>query len=195
MRFPLGELTKPEVREIAAAAGLPVASKRDSQDLCFLAGEGRRGFLARHGDLGDREGPIHDRAGRVLGRHRGQHNFTVGQRRGIGVATGEPLYVLETDAAANSVVVGSREQLATRTVALRDATLLRDATQVDAVKLRYRSKRLACTLEPSEAAAGRHNAITARLSEPAFGVAPGQVASLMRGDQIVGHATIAGRAD
>ena len=107
MRFPLGELTKPEVREIAAAAGLPVASKVDSQDLCFLAGTDRARFLERHGRIGDRPGAIVDMHGTVLGRHRGQHNFTVGQRRGIGIAGDEPLYVLEKDAA-----VGSRDRRA-----------------------------------------------------------------------------------
>ena len=190
MRFPLGELTKPEVREIAAAAGLPVANRAESQDLCFLAGEGRRGFLARHGGLRDLEGPISDRSGRVIGRHRGHHNFTVGQRRGIGIAASEPLYVLETDAESNRVVVGTREQLAAHTVELRQATLLRGAGEVDSVKLRYRSKQLLCVVEPHEAAPGFHELLTIRLEEPASGVAPGQVASLMRGDQVIGHATI-----
>ena len=84
MRFPLGELTKPEVRALAAEAGLPVASKADSMDLCFLAGTGRAAFLARHGGARERPGEIVDRGGRVLGRHRGHHGFTVGQRKGIG---------------------------------------------------------------------------------------------------------------
>ena len=100
LRFPLAELRKPRVREIAAAAGLPVAAKAESQDLCFLAGEGKRSFLARHGGLGERPGPIIDRAGRRVGEHTGHHHFTVGQRRGLGGAGGpEPRYVLATDAA------------------------------------------------------------------------------------------------
>ena len=107
MRFPLGELTKPSGRGWHEA-GLSVADKADSQDLCFLAGTGRARFLARHGGLGDRPGDLVDRRGRRLGRHRGHHDFTVGQRRGLGVGgTGEPLYVLATDAAANTVTVGS----------------------------------------------------------------------------------------
>src|ERR1700729_545355 len=85
MRFPLGDLAKPEVRRIAAAAGLPVASKADSQDLCFLAGTTRARFLARHGGLDDADGSIVDRAGAVLGHHQGQHRFTVGQPRGIAI--------------------------------------------------------------------------------------------------------------
>ena len=116
LRFPLADLTKPQIRELAAGAGLPVAAKRESQDLCFLAGEGKSSFLARHARLRERPGEIVDRSGRVLGRHRGHHDFTVGQRRGLGVAAGEPLYVLATDAAANRVVVGPREELATQRV-------------------------------------------------------------------------------
>ena len=84
LRFPLAELSKPRVRELAAGAGLAVADKAESQDLCFLAGEGKRSFLARHGGLDERPGEIVDRAGRPVGRHRGHHGFTVGQRRGLG---------------------------------------------------------------------------------------------------------------
>ena len=104
-------LTKPEVRELARAAGLAVADEAESQDLCFLAGEGKAGFLARHGGLADRRGDIVDRDGRRLGEHRGHHRFTVGQRRGIGLASPEPLYVLATDAEANRVTVGPASEL------------------------------------------------------------------------------------
>jgi len=183
MRFPLGELTKPQVRAIAAEAGLPVAAKADSQDLCFLAGTGRAAFLARHGGLRDRPGDLLDRRGTRVGRHRGHHHFTVGQRRGIGLGGGgEPLYVLGTDADANTVVVGAREELKTSTVALRDIQLHRTAEDVDAVKLRYRSKALPCTLDGD----------VARLGEPVDGAAPGQAAVLLAGDVVVGCATIAG---
>ncbi len=187
LRFPLAELTKPRTRELAARAGLRVAAKRESQDLCFLAGEGKRSFLARHARLGERPGEIVDRAGGVVGRHRGHHQFTVGQRRGLGVATGKPLYVLATDAAANRVVVGAREELATRTVPLRDAVLRRDGSRVDRVKLRYRSRPISCRVE---AGAGHHRELSLRLDQPAYGVAPGQTACLMDGERIVGHATI-----
>ena len=186
LRFPLGELTKPEVRELARAAGLPVADKRESQDLCFLAGTGKAAFLARHGGLGARPGAILDRAGRTVGRHRGQHHFTVGQRKGVGVAAAEPLYVLGKDAAANTVTVGPRAALATDEVAVRDAVLHRPGAEVDRVKLRYRTRPLGCRVEP--APDGR---LTLRLAEPADGAAPGQVACLMRGDVVVGHGVIA----
>src|SRR5919204_4915862 len=85
LRFPLGELTKPQVRALAAEAELPVAWRAESQDLCFLAGTGKAAFLARHGGLADRPGEVVDGDGRVLARHRGAHHFTVGQRRGLGI--------------------------------------------------------------------------------------------------------------
>jgi tRNA-specific 2-thiouridylase len=189
MRFPLGELTKPEVRALAAEAGLAVASKADSQDLCFLAGTGRAAFLARHGGAREREaepGEIVDRGGRVLGRHRGHHGFTVGQRKGIGVAAAEPLYVLATDARTNRVTVGARADLATHEVAVRGAVLHRAAGEVDTVRLRYRSRPLGCTVEEH----GRGRA-TLRLEDPVDGAAPGQTACLYAGDVVVGYATIA----
>lgn len=185
LRFPLGELDKPRVRALAAEAGLAVASKRESQDLCFLAGTGRAAFLARHGDQPDRPGDVVDRAGRRLGRHVGQHHFTVGQRRGIGIAAAEPLYVLATDAAANTVTVGAREQLAVDRVAVRGAVLHRPASEVEAVKLRYHSTALPCRVH------GDGDELELVLGEPVLGAAPGQAAVLLRGDAVVGVATIA----
>ena len=187
--FPLTELTKPEVREIAARHGLAVARKAESQDLCFLAGQGKRGFLRRHGGLEDREGAVLDRSGRAVGRHRGHHNFTVGQRRGIGVSAPEPLYVLATDAAANTVTVGTRRELQTRRVRVRDAVLHRDGARVDAVRLRYRSRPLPASV--GTAASGRHESLEVELGEEFVGASPGQTAVLMAGDAIVGHGTIA----
>jgi tRNA-specific 2-thiouridylase len=187
--FPLTEMTKPEVREVAARHGLAVARKAESQDLCFLAGQGKRGFLRRHGGLREQDGAVVDRAGRALGRHRGHHDFTVGQRRGIGVSAPEPLYVLATDAATNTVTVGTRAELETRTVQVRDAVLHRDATAVDAVKLRYRSRTLPATV--SATGRGRHSSLEIDLGEPFAGAAPGQTAVLMAGERIVGHGTIA----
>jgi tRNA-uridine 2-sulfurtransferase len=190
MRFPLGELTKPEVRRIAADAGLPVASTADSQDLCFLAGTDRARFLARHGGIEAREGQLVDRSGRVLGRHRGQHLFTVGQRRGLGVAGGRPLYVLDKDPVTNRVVVGPREALCTKRVALRAVRLRRAADRVAAVKLRYRSKPLPARLI-GDADEGRHPRLELELDRPAEAVAPGQLACLMDGELVVGYGTIA----
>jgi tRNA-uridine 2-sulfurtransferase len=190
LRFPLGELTKPEVRVLAAEAELPVASKAESQDLCFLAGTGKAAFLARHGDLPDRPGEIVDGGGRTLGRHRGHHRFTVGQRRGLGLGAPEPLYVLATDAASNRVTVGPRAALATRTVAVRGARLHRAGAEVDAVKLRYRSRAIRCRVA-GDPEPGAHRRIELELADPVDGAAPGQTACLLRGDAIVGWGTIA----
>jgi tRNA-specific 2-thiouridylase len=189
MRFPLGALTKGEVRQIAAEAALPVAAKADSQDLCFLAGTDRARFLARHSRLADRPGEITDRGGRVLGRHLGQHRFTVGQRRGLGVAAGEPMYVLDKDAVGNRVTVGPATALRTDRVALRGARLHRAGSDVDRVKLRYHSKPLAARLLGSPRA-GRHDALELELADPADAAVPGQLACLMRGDSVVGWGTI-----
>jgi len=189
LRFPLTTLTKPEVREIAARHGLSVARKPESQDLCFLAGQGKAKFLRRHGGLREREGAVLDRSGRTIGRHRGHHNFTVGQRRGIGVSADEPLYVTATDATANTVTVGTREEVETRRVRIRDAVLHRDGGQVDAVKLRYRST--AVPTEGLAAGMGRHDELELELAESFVGAAPGQAAVLMAGEAIVGHGTIA----
>jgi len=182
LRFPLGDLDKAQVRAIAAEHELPVASKPDSQDLCFLAGTGRAAFLARHGDLGERPGDIVDVAGRVMGRHGGAHRFTVGQRRGLEVGGApEPLYVLRTDAGANTVIVGPRAALATTGVRVRDARLHAPAREIDAVKLRYRAPAVPCTLRGE----------TIELARPVDGPAPGQTAVFLRGDAVLGCATIA----
>jgi tRNA-specific 2-thiouridylase len=186
LRFPLAELTKPEVRRLAEQAGLEVAGRPESQDLCFLAGQGKRRFLRDHAGLEDRSGEVVDRGGRRLGEHGGHHNFTVGQRRGLGVGGGEPLYVLATDAATNRVVAGGREELATSRIRIRGARLHRRPDRVDGVRLRYHSPRRACRVE---LAPDGGEAVVA-LSEPVDAVAPGQVACLMDGDLVVGHGTI-----
>ncbi|HEX8753270.1 MAG TPA: tRNA 2-thiouridine(34) synthase MnmA [Solirubrobacterales bacterium] len=188
LEFPLTEMTKAQVREVAARHGLAVARKPESQDLCFLAGQGKRGFLLRHGGLREREGAILDSSGRTIGRHRGHHEFTVGQRRGIGVSLNEPGYVIATDAAANTVTVGTSEEIEARTIGIRDAVLHRDGSRVDAVRLRYHSRALPATI--GAAAAGRHEALEIALGERFFGAAPGQTAVLMDGETIVGHGTI-----
>ncbi len=191
MRFPLGELTKPEVRALAGAAGLPVASRAESQDLCFLAGTGKAAFLARHGALEDRPGEIVDPAGRVLGRHRGHHHFTVGQRKGLGLAAPEPLYVLRTEPASNRVVVGPRAALAVSRVAVRGARLHRPGAEVDHVRLRYRSRPVPCRVAGAPGV-GSHRRLELELGVPFHGAAPGQAACLLRGDVVVGWGTISG---
>jgi tRNA-specific 2-thiouridylase len=188
--FPLGGMRKAQVRELAAAAGLAVAGRRDSQDLCFLAGTRQGAFLERHGGLGERPGRIVDVEGNVLGEHAGAHRFTVGQRHGLGIGGGKPLYVLATDTSKSTVTVGSREELLSDGVQVREVTLHRDGGCVDGVKVRSRGRRFPCRLL-GEAGAGRHRSVSVRLEEPAERTAPGQFACLYAGDVIVGHGTIA----
>ena len=189
LRFPLGELHKPQVRELASRAGLAVAGRRDSQDLCFLAGTGRQAFLERHGRLPRRPGPILTGDGRVLGEHAGAHLYTVGQRHGLGIATGEPVYVLSTDAASNTVTVGVREELRAERIAVRDLVLHQAGGAVDGLRLRAHGRRLDCRIaEPL--AAGRHAGAEVELLADAERTAPGQLACLYSGELVVGHGTI-----
>jgi tRNA-uridine 2-sulfurtransferase len=189
--FPLGGYAKPEVRELARRAGLPVADKPESQDLCFLAGTGQQAFVERHGDaaMQGAAGDIVDREGHVLGHHDGHHRFTVGQRRGIRVAADQPLYVLAKDAGHNRIVVGPREQLATTSVKLGPGHLHRDSAQIDAVRLRYQGAVLDCSVD-SELPAGDHQGLTVELEREVAAPAPGQVACLMRGEHVIGWALI-----
>ena len=190
LRFPLGEMHKPQVRERALEAGLDVARRRDSQDLCFLAGTRQGAFLERHGGLGPRPGPIVDRDGCVLGEHSGAHVFTVGQRHGLGIGGTDPLYVLGTDTHANTVTVGPRHELLVRGMAVREATLHRDGACVDGVRVRAHGRRFACRLA-GDPGAGRHARLSVELEEPAERTAPGQLACMYSGDVVVGHGTIA----
>jgi tRNA-specific 2-thiouridylase len=176
--FPLGVQRKEETRAQALTAGLAVAGRPESQEACFLAGGDYRDFLARHG-LGAAAGPVLDESGAVLGRHDGFWRFTPGQRRGIGVAAGTPLYALRTEPATNAVVVGPRESLARRRVTARLGRLFVPAERVEA-KLRSRSPAVPATVEPLA------RGFRLRLDEPAYGVAPGQAAVLYEDDAVVG---------
>ena len=178
------------MRELAREAGLPVADKRESQDLCFLAGLGGRAVHAapRRAAAPRSPGEIVDRGGRVLGRHDGQHHFTVGQRRGLGVAAAEPLYVLGKDAEPNRVVVGPRAALATRPRASRGrraCTALPREVETVRAALPRRADRLPCA-----DVAGETRSLELELERRASAVAPGQIACLMRGDRVVGEGTI-----
>ena len=179
--FPLGEQTKERTRAEAAAAGLAVARRAESQEACFLAGDDYRAFLTRHG-LEANEGPIVDTQGARVGTHDGFWRFTPGQRRGLGVSAAEPLYAVSTDARTNTVTVGPRASLATSTLAVR-GRLFAGASNVTA-KLRYRSPAVAASVEPTDAG------FRLRLDEPAYGVARGQAAVLYDGDLVVGSGLI-----
>ena len=195
LRFPLGSLTKPEVRELAAQASLEVARRPDSQDLCFLAGTRSSDFLERHGGIKRRAGAVVDGQGRKLGEHAGVHTLTVGQRHGLGIGGNQiegvegPLYVIATDASSNTVTVGPREQLRTAAVSVREVTLHRDGGQVDAVKVRYRGRRMPCRVQ-DQPNAGLHERVELEMLDPIERTAPGQIACLYEGDVIVGYGTI-----
>jgi tRNA-specific 2-thiouridylase len=179
--FPLGEQTKDETRAEAARAGLTVAGRPESQEACFLAGDDYRAFLQRHG-LRAAEGPVVDERGRELGRHDGFWRFTPGQRRGLGVSAGAPLYALRSEPATNTVVVGPREALAVREVEAR-GRLYVPVERAEA-KLRYRSPAVSTRVEQID------GGFRLQLDAPAYGVAPGQAAVLYDGDVVVGAGTI-----
>jgi tRNA-specific 2-thiouridylase len=188
--FPLAEIEKPAVREIARRAGLSVADKAESQDLCFLAGIRRESLLDRLRTAPAKSGVVVALDGTVLARHEGLDRFTVGQRRGVGVASGEPLYVVGKDLGSGRVTVGPREALAVREVEVESVELYRDASSIDRVKLRYRSEAVGCSV-PAAPSAGRYPRIAVMLNEPFMAAAPGQVACLLSGDRVVGHGLIA----
>ena len=175
--FPLGVQDKEETRAEAERAGLDVARRAESQEACFLAGDDYRAFVGRHG-LAPRAGAIVDEEGNALGEHDGFWRFTPGQRKGIGVAAGRPLYVLGADARANTVVVGPHESLARRHVAA-SGRLYVDVERADA-KLRYRSPAVAASVIPTG------SGFELELDEPAYAVARGQAAVLYEGDAVVG---------
>jgi tRNA-specific 2-thiouridylase len=130
-----------------------------------------------------------DRHGRLLGHHRGHRHYTVGQRRGLGVAAPAPLYVLEKDAVGNRVIAGSLDELAVGSVELAPVRLYRTGARVDHVRLRYRSGPVPCSLD-GDFGEGEHESLSVTLHETAFGVACGQTACLMEGDLVLGHGTI-----
>lgn len=184
--FPLGDLQKTQVREMARAAGLPGAQAVESQEVCFVGEGGYAPFLERSGGLESRIGPIEDARGRLLGTHGGYWRFTVGQRKGLGVAGAEPLHVLATDAARNAVIVGARADLETRTVALDPARIHGElGDDLLDVRVRYRG---AALRGRARADAGR---VWIDLLDPADGVAPGQTAALYRRGRLVAAGTIA----
>src|SRR3954453_21376252 len=175
--FPVGEQTKDETRDEAARAGLAVARRTESQEACFLGGGDYRDFVKRHG-VAEAEGEIVDEQGRQLGRHGGFWRFTTGQRRGLGVSSAEPLYVLRTDPGANTVVVGPRESLAVETIFARGRLYVR-VTRAE-VKWRFRSPTVPAAVEETE------HGFRLALEAPAYGVAAGQTAVLYESGVVVG---------
>jgi tRNA-specific 2-thiouridylase len=181
IRFPLGEQTKEETRAEAARAGLAAAGRSESQEACFLAGGDYRAFLERHGLPGD-EGAIVDADGREVGRHSGYWRFTPGQRRGLGIPGGQPLYAVRSDPGTNTVVVGPRELLAVRELEARGR--LHVPLERAEAKVRYKSPGVPARVRPLE------HGFRLTLDEAAYGVAPGQAAVLYEDGVVVGSGTI-----
>jgi len=179
--FPLGTTTKDAVRAEARAAGLDAARRPESQEACFLAGGDYRSFLERQG-VAATPGAIVDEAGTVVGSHAGLWRFTPGQRRGLGLASAEPLHVVRSDPDSNTLVVGPRRSLGVRTVAARGRLFL--ALERVEAKLRYRSRPVGAAVTP--VAGG----FQLELDEPVDAVAPGQVAVLYDDDAVVGAGVI-----
>lgn len=191
MLFPLGELTKGEVRELARARGFVTAAKPESQDICFVPdGDYARFIEGRCGaDTAFNPGEIVDREGRVLGEHAGLIRYTIGQRKGIGVAAREPLYVLGKDASANRLIVGFRDELLSSGVVARDVNLIGgdawEAPREVQVKTHYRQRPVAATVEMSG-----DDELTVVFDELQSSAAPGQSAVLYDGDEVLGGGTI-----
>src|SRR5215211_3847463 len=184
--FPLGEYRKTEVRAIAEERGLAVAYTPESQDICFIPDGDYRGFIRKK--VAASPGDVVDDEGRVLGRHAGVVDFTVGQRRGIGVSAPTPLYVTEVRPRSGQVVVGRKQDLEVSEVGVRDLNWFLDPGEVARVQVRYNSSPVPCTVE--EVAEGGW---IAYLDEPAIGVAPGQSAVFYTGDgeRVVGGGVVA----
>jgi tRNA-specific 2-thiouridylase len=183
-------MTKPEVRERARKHGLALAEKPDSQEICFVPGGDYKNFLdaylAEQGDsLPDTAGELVTTDGRVIGEHGGIHNFTVGQRKGLGVATGSPLYVLQIKGDTHQVIVGEQENLYSRTLRTRRINLisiddLREEMRVS-VKIRHRHEPAVATIERIG-----QDEILVTFDEPQRAITPGQAAVFYDGDVVVG---------
>ena len=193
--FPLGDMTKPEVRELARKHGLALAEKPDSQEICFVPGGDYKRFidayLAEQGEsLPDTSGELVTASGEVIGEHSGIHNFTVGQRKGLGVATGSPLYVIQISGAQKQVIVGGDEHLYSRTLRARRVNLisvqdLHGPMRV-AVKIRHRHEPAPAMIEPCG-----EDEILVTFDQPQRAITPGQAAVFYDGDVVVGGGWIA----
>jgi tRNA-specific 2-thiouridylase len=188
--FPVGELTKPAVRQIAAARGLPVAGRHDSQDLCFLADGDYRRFLR---DWAPPDaispGPIVDSTGAVLGQHQGLPFYTIGQRKGLGIAASEPLFVLRLEPASNEVMVGPARELGNDRLVAREVNWIAGqppAGPIEAqIKIRYRARPMPGTLCPLG-----DSRVEVRFEAPLRDITPGQGAVFYQGDLCLGGGLI-----
>lgn len=190
--FPIGDYPKAEVRRMAAARGLPIASKHDSMDLCFLADDDYRRFLRDWAPKAMQPGQIVDRSGKVLGAHDGLPNYTIGQRKGLGIGgIAEPLYVLELDSSRNALVVGTLDELGQRELLATGVNWTLDRPVATGFrgqcKIRYRSRAADCTLYPQP-----NGDVRVVFDAPLRDITPGQSAVFYSGAHCLGGGVIAG---
>ncbi len=188
--FPIGDYTKPQVREMAVKFGLPVASKQESQDLCFIGDNDYRRFLREHGPAAMFEpGPILTTAGDQLGTHSGLPNYTIGQRKGLGIAHSEPLYVIKMDQQRNALVVGTRAELGRDTLTAAGVNWIAGTPPDEAfeatVKIRYKSKPARATVTPLP-----EDRVHIQFEEPLRDITPGQGAVFYQDDLCLGGGII-----
>lgn len=187
--FPVGDYPKAEVRRLAESFGLPTASRKDSQDLCFLAGDDYRNFLARNAPQINRPGSIINRKGEVLGQHNGLANYTIGQRKGLGIASPVPLYVLGKDAAVNALIVGLEDELGTRELTARNVNWVGGEAPPAAfraeVKIRYTARPVLAEVTPLNGGQAR-----VQFDAPARDATPGQAAVFYVEDEVLGGGII-----
>lgn len=186
--FPLGELNKADTRRIAAEYGLKTADKPESQDLCLVESNGSmRAFLDKY--LAPQKGDIVDTSGKVLGQHDGVHHYTIGQRKGIGIAAAEPLYVIELDAANNRVIVGDRTKATQPECTVNRVnwvSIAQPSAPIHAeAQIRYRSSPVGVTIIPLE-----DSRVRLVFDEPQFSITPGQAAVWYEGDKVLGGGII-----
>jgi tRNA-specific 2-thiouridylase len=194
--FPLGHMTKPEVRKLAEQLGLPVAQKNDSQEICFVPNGDYAAFIEAYFreqdiDASQTEGEIVDTAGRVLGRHQGTHHYTVGQRRGLRIAAREPLYVIATEPASQRVIVGAGADLHRSSLIATDVNWVSIAPVLEPrtaeVKIRNKHVPAKATLVPTDTA----TRVRVEFEEPQRAITPGQAAVFYSGDLVLGGGWIA----
>lgn len=187
--FPIGDYPKTEIRAIAEKHGLPTASRKDSQDLCFLAGEDYRHFLQRNAAEILKPGEILTREGISVGMHTGLANYTIGQRKGLGIASPVPLYVLGKDSSTNSLIVGTQEELGSRELIARDVNWLSGETPREPfhaeVKIRYTAKEAEALVTPID-----RNRAQVQFQAPQRDITSGQAAVFFQGDLLIGGGII-----
>lgn len=181
--FPVGGYLKSEIRDLAREAGLRVAEKADSQEICFIPDQDYAGFIRRYRGECDTAGELVDTAGNVLGQHQGYEQFTIGQRRGLGMAFGTPRYVVSVDASSKRVVIGQRADLDRFELEADRLNWLVDvpAEFTCRAKIRYLHPAAEATVHIQD-----ENRMTVRFTEPQFGVAPGQAVVLYDGERVLG---------